>query len=198
MTYSLFYCLAQRFFLKYSPKKHMPSPPLCPYLPPVDIPMNWRNLNHFGKRRDAEFYYTALTYAQSLWLNGYPARSLLAVDRALFANLTDKDEILLKWPLPYAAVPWLINNAGNQHFLGNPRVHYQHLADRVRGSSQEQKKWRSWACWHLVRKCAPDLDADHSHQVIEPSQEETKRQLMQHGIASDLRSWLKALDIIQQ
>ena len=168
--------------------------PQCIYLPPKREAMNWRSLNKFGKLRGSEFYFAALSYAQVLWLDNRAARSLLAIDRALYAELLDDEPILKDWPLPYAAVPWIIAHNDPNNFIGNPRVHYQHLADRVRGTRMKQKKWRAWACWYLVTIIAPDLPADIKHQVVEPSYEEILVALSQSGIENDVSLWENAID----
>lgn len=155
--------------------------------------MDWRSLNRFGERRDVEFYEVALRYAQDLWQRGLAARALLAVDRALYADLQGDETILENWPLPYLAVPWMVLNTPDGTFIGNPRVHYQHLADRVKGDRAEQKKWRAWACWALVRRCSPDLPADPKHQVEEPSLEAIQKGLRDFGISGELTVWEDAL-----
>ena len=37
----------------------------------------------------------------------------------------------------------------------NPRVHFQHLADRMNELRREQRRWRMWACWNLCSGGAP-------------------------------------------
>ncbi|WOO42549.1 hypothetical protein [Rubellicoccus peritrichatus] len=171
------------------------SPNICPYLPNADPGMDWRSLNRFGKRRDVEFYEVALRYAQDLWLRGLAARALLSVDRALYADLQGDEPILKRWPLPYAAVPWMVMSTPDGTFIGNPRVHYQHLADRVKGDRQAQKKWRAWACWALVRKCSPDLPPDPKHRVVEPSHEAIRNGLTDFGIPDEVEMWESAFSL---
>lgn len=157
-----------------------------------DREMNWRSLNSFGKVRDSAFYETALCYGQYLWAQGYAARSLLALDRALYAELKSTDPILEKWPLPYAAIRWVVAENREQQFIGNPRVHYQHLADRVKGASI--KKWRAWACWAIIRNLSPHLPPDPKHEVIEPSLEEIESALATHGLKQEIDWWQQALE----
>lgn len=165
----------------------------CPYLPPVSETMDWRSLNVFGQRRDGEFYHAALMYAQHLWQRGLSARALLAVDRALYADLVGSEPELARWPLPYRVVGWMVQNNPANCFIGNPRVHYQHLADRVRGARAEQKCWRAWACWSIVRKVMPELPADPNHDVLEPSLEAIEDGLTRFGIEAERSIWHDAM-----
>lgn len=168
--------------------------PPCPFLPLCSENLDWRALNRHRQCRDAAFYRTALAYAQQLWQKGLSARALLAVDRALYADLNGGEPILAEWPLPYRVVPWMISHNPTGSFIGNPRVHYQHLADRVRGERAAQKCWRAWACWALVRAVAPELPPDPRHEVTEPTQQAIHEALGQHGIAGETETWQDALD----
>ena len=144
------------------------------------------------RRQRPSFYLRCLEYAQYLWLHATPARSLLAVDRALFATVKGDEAVVQNWPLPYAAVTWIITRAPDDLFLGNPRVHYQHLADRVKGNDHETRKWRAWACWHLVRATRPDLDGDPRHVVATPTESEVRAGLATYGIPGEIACWKKA------
>src|SRR3954470_10553493 len=86
------------------------SLPSCPHLPPAPPAMDASALTAHGDERDAEFYLTALTYAQSLWQRGLPARAILKLDRALLADVRGHEEELRQWPLPYAAMAWLLHH----------------------------------------------------------------------------------------
>jgi len=166
-----------------------PSP--CPCLPLTDRTLDWKHLHECGSDRGSVFYHRCLEYAQHLWQNSTPARCLLAVDRALFASVNGDEPEVRNWPLPYAAVAWILHHADPDRFLGNPRVHYQHLADRVRGS--EIKRWRSWACWHLVRAVRPDFEGDPRHRVIIPAVNAVAAGLNAFGIPGEVAVWKKAL-----
>src|SRR5437762_2653522 len=61
--------------------------PHCPHLPAAPASMDASALTAHGDERDAEFYLTALTYAQYLWQHGLAARAILKLDRALLADL---------------------------------------------------------------------------------------------------------------
>jgi hypothetical protein len=173
----------------------MKRPEPCPYLPPPGRALDWRHLNQSGSDRGPAFYLRCLEYAQHLWLHATPARSLLAVDRALFASVTGEETIVQRWPLPYAAVTWIITRAPNDLFLGNPRVHYQHLADRLKDPRSEIKKWRAWAGWHIVRAVRPDFGGDPRHTVVPPTDPEVQAGLSAYGIPGEIPSWRKAFAV---
>ena len=160
------------------------SPQPCPHLPPALPDMDWRCLHAFGKIRDIEFYLMALRYAQYLWLHDSPARAILSMTRALYAELDGCEEQLTRWPLPYCALQWfLLNYREDYGFLGNPRISYQHQAGRIRGRRQQRLSWRAWACWQIVRQARPDFAADHKHHIEEPQKNDILTGLKKHGIA---------------
>jgi hypothetical protein len=161
----------------------------CTYLPEPDYEMDWKSMSSSKSISCIRFYMTALQYAQVLWLRKLPARALLAIDRALLTHLTG-DEIELKdWPLPYRASAWIIAHYEDRYFVGNPRVHFQHLASRVRGERKEQKMWRAWACWQLACLTRPDLPGDMKQGIIEPSFKDICEGLKEHGIPRELETW---------
>ena len=140
---------------------HIVGRATCPHLPGVAAVRTARDMAEFRGRYDGEFYLAALYYAQSLWLEGKPAQSLLQMYKAMMADLggrADEPEDLedgrkrLGWPLPYAAKVWVMRNAGGNEFLGNPVRHYQHLATRMSGERTELRTWRAWACFHLAER----------------------------------------------
>ncbi len=172
-----------------------PQLPPCPHLPRLspDITLDFRILHELGDDRGEVFYQRCLEYAHYLWQRGLAARGMLAADRALLADLHGDEPVLAEHPLPYAALAWMIAATPPGVFLGNPRVHYQHLADRVRGHRQAQRSARAWACWHLARVVRPELPPDPRHTVQEPSLETTASALDAHGIAGERRVWQAAL-----
>ncbi len=117
----------------------MPTP--CPFLPSCGRPLSWRDLNAHRDGQGPELYRLCLEYAQQLWLDGLPARALLAVDRALYCAVPTEAEVLREYPMPYRTVGWMVSQPA-EGFTGNARVHYQHLADRVRrtGGNQEMAR----------------------------------------------------------
>ena len=167
----------------------------CPYLPSGQKKLSWRELNALRDDQGEELYLLCLEYGQQLWLENLPARALLAVDRALYCDVSADAECLINYPLPYAAIGWLVSQPTEQ-FTGNARVHYQHLADRVRGDRAAQKKWRAWAAWAIVRRVRPDLAADSDHVVNEPTHGEIRQALQLHGIEGEVETWEKAIGSI--
>lgn len=163
----------------------------CPFLPSCGRTLDWRDLAEHREVRGEELYLLCLEYAQQLWLDHLPARALLAVDRALYCDIPADAPALKAYPLPYEAIGWLVRQP-TQAFTGNPRVHYQHLADRVRGERAEIKKWRAWAAWAVVRRVRPDLPADPAHAVREPTSDEVAAGLHAHGIAGEAELWRSA------
>ena len=167
----------------------------CPYLPSGQKKLSWRELNALRDDQGEELYLLCLEYGQQLWLENLPARALLAVDRALYCDVPAHAKCLQQHPLPYAAIGWLVSQPTEQ-FTGNARVHYQHLADRIKGDRAAQKKWRAWAAWAVVRRVRPDLPADPDHAVAEPSHSEIRQALQLHGIKGEVETWEKAIGAI--
>lgn len=169
----------------------------CPLLPLATEPLDHTVMAPFRRQRGADFYETALRYASSLWLQGLPARSLLLINRALGADLSGNEAILEKWPLPYAAVRWILEHRPDEeaHFIGNPRRHYQHLATRMVPPRLEQRAARAWACWYLATQILPEaaFPADQrqldEEGVKEPSRLDVARLLEAHGIAGERQVW---------
>lgn len=169
----------------------MPPPfPSCPHLPPPRPGLDWRALHAFrdGERGEA-FYFACLEYGHALWQAGYAARALLCLDRAMGAELGGMEPVLREHPLPYAAMAWLIARTPRDVFLGNPRVHFQHYADRMNEPRREQRRWRAWACWALTRVVRPELPADPRHRVVEPTLEEIAQRLLAHGHPGESELW---------
>ena len=150
-------------------------------------------LSAHGPARDEEFYLTALTYGHYLWQRGLAARAILKLDRALLADLRGDEPVLRAWPLPYDAMAWLLRHTPAEVFIGNPRVHFQHLADRMNAPRREQRRWRTWACWGLSRVVRPEFPADLKHLVHEPSRELIHEKLLGHGIPGEAGLWQAAM-----
>jgi len=158
----------------------------CPYLPESNASMNWRSMK---SAEGVQFYMTALAYSQLLWEQNLPARAILAVDRALLTNMSGNEPELVAWPLPYRAMSWMVANYDEAVFVGNPRVHFQHLATRVKGEREDQRRWRAWASWYLARQARPDLPGDSKQGIIEPSLENIEAGLEKFGISGELETW---------
>lgn len=173
-----------------------PEPPLprCPFLPEPRATLDWRALHVFREReRGPEFYFACLEYGQFQWRRHLAARALLCLDRAMGAELTGQETMLRSWPLPYAAMAWIIAHNPPGNFIGNPRVHFQHYADRMNAPRREQRQARAWACWAIARAVRPDLPGDPKHRVHEPSLEEIEAALRQHGHPGEPQLWRDTL-----
>lgn len=169
-----------------------PLPP-CPFLPVPPEQMDASALTAHGESRDAAFYLTALTYAHHLWLRGLAARAVLLLDRALGADLRGDEPALTEWPLPYEAQAWFLRHTPPDVFIGNPRVHFQHLADRMNEPRRDQRRWRIWACWAICRTVRPEFPADPKHRVVEPTPEEIAARLRAHGLPGEADLWRAVL-----
>ncbi len=171
-----------------------PALPPCPHLPGPRPDLDWRVLHAFREsERGGAFYLACLEYGHALWQRRLAARALLCLDRALGADLDGTEPVLRTHPLPYAAMAWLIAEAPADVFLGNPRVHFQHYADRMNAPRREQRRWRAWACWALARVVRPDLPNDPRHQVVEPALAEIAAGLGAHGHAGEAELWQREL-----
>ena len=140
------------------------------------------------------FYLTALKYGHFLWLQGHAGRSILAITRALYADIPPIAATLNQWPLPYAALGWIIVNHPDDHFPGNPRISFQHQATRLRGDRQALRRARAWAVWALIRKAKPTLAGDHTQGIEEPALSIIKAQLRTVGHPGEIANWQAALD----
>ncbi|MBL9214830.1 MAG: hypothetical protein JNG83_05080 [Opitutaceae bacterium] len=151
--------------------------------------MDAGDLSRHGRTRDGGFYLTALTYAHYLWQRRLAARAILALDRALGADLRGDEPQLQAWPLPYRPMAWFLRHTPPELFVGNPRVHFQHLADRMNEPRRDQRRWRAWACWALTRVVQPGLPGDPKHRVVEPTVDEIAQKLEFHGVRGEKILW---------
>lgn len=164
--------------------------PPCPYLPPAQTGLDWRHLHEFrDQARGEEFYRACLEYGHALWERSLAARAILCLDRAFGADLRGNEPVLREWPLPYAAMAWFITHTPEDVFIGNPRVHFQHYADRMNEPRREQRRWRAWACWALTCAVRPGLPADPRHSVREPTSQEIASALELHGLPGEANLW---------
>ncbi|MFZ4765597.1 MAG: hypothetical protein ACOYMN_11645, partial [Roseimicrobium sp.] len=125
----------------------------CPYLPAPERTYTADDVHALGRDRSERFYLTALHYAQTLWLQGFPAKALLQVNRALSCWLPDlalhpaasPTDLSAPTLAPYHAKAWMMRHRPEGRFIGNPRRHYQHLASRMVEPHKELRTWRAWA-----------------------------------------------------
>lgn len=176
------------------------GPPLvpCPFLPVPGGLLTAASVQCLGDDRGPDFYLAALNYAQSLWLQGFPARAILLLNRALGCALDGSEPLLRQWPLPYFGMVWLLKFHRPEQFIGNPRRHWQHLATRMSGPRAELRTWRAWACWRLACIILPDHPAD-GKQIIEegirePGEEEIAGHLTRLGYPGETGLWRESLE----
>ncbi len=163
--------------------------PVCPHLPTPRPAMDWRVYQGYGESRGAGFYGTALEYGHALWAKGFPARAILCLDRAMGAEVGRGDPVLGSWPMPYAAMAWMLREVPRNLFCGNPRVHFQHYADRMNEPRKKVRQARAWACWALAKAIRPDLPGDPKHVVDEPTLAEIEMALTMEGSAAEAELW---------
>jgi len=144
-------------------------PPICPYLPRAEARMSHRCLTELREAPREDFYLTALKYGHYLWRQGHAGRALLALTRALYADLSEEAAVLKSWPLPYAAIQWMVQTHPSDDFPGNPRISFQHQATRIRGARRELRQARAWAVWYLICQAKPSLPGDAEQGIVEPS-----------------------------
>lgn len=172
----------------------------CPFLPAVDEVLPASSMKAFGKSdRGPEFYLQALCCAQSLWRQGFPAQSLLQINRALGADLGGSEPVLGDWPLPYRAAAWVMSRRLAEQFIGNPRRHYQHLATRMVEPRRVQRSWRAWGCWWMACQLYPDEPADEKQLaeegIVEPTRDQIATGLAAHGIPGEVEVWTAGVQL---
>ncbi|MBH78459.1 MAG: hypothetical protein CML15_02605 [Puniceicoccaceae bacterium] len=165
------------------------SIPFCPYLPPPEPEMSYRSLRELRGGNIETFYRTALAYGHYLWLKGCSGRAILAITRALYADLPEQAAVLREWPLPYRALHWIVVNHPNQDFPGNPRISFQHQATRLRGDRATLRRARAWAVWKLICSAKPELVADNSQGIKELTLEEIEQGIAKHGHLNEVQIW---------
>lgn len=171
-----------------------PFVPICPHLPTPDANMSHRCLTAL-KGGDRElFYLTALKYGHYLWLQGHAGRSILAITRALYADIPAGAPCLDQWPLPYAALGWVIANHPKDDFPGNPRISFQHQATRLRGDRQALRRARAWAVWALIRGAKPSLSGDTSQGIEEPTLGMIEAELSSVGHPNEIAIWQACME----
>lgn len=178
------------------PLSPVPSP--CPFLPQIDRRYAADEIHALGRDRSATFYHLALRYAQSLWLEGFPAKALLLVNRALSCHLPEVS-LQSDRSRPYHAVAWILQHRPEGQFIGNPRRHYQHLATRMVEPHKTLRTWRAWACWYLSKHLLPESEHPSDEKqireegVVEPRRMDIANQLKELSPSDDLAAWQAAL-----
>lgn len=171
-----------------------------PLLPAIDRAHEAAEVNAFGKDRGAGFYQACHLHAQTQWQKGFPAKCILALNRALSCTLTADEPVMQQYLLPYKALAWILIHRPEGQFTGNPRRHWQHLATRMVEPNKELRTWRAWACWYLSKEILPELEFPpdfkqlREEAVREPRHAEIAERLAALSPADDLLRWEEALD----
>jgi len=139
------------------------------------------------------FYFKALQYGNYLWTKGHSGRAILAITRALYSNVPADAAILQQWPLPYAALTWIIRNHLSDDFPGNPRISFKNQATRLRGERQHLRRARAWAVWAIICRIRPTLPSNDTADVMVPSQLNIFEQLTEVGHPTEATDWEKVL-----
>lgn len=168
------------------------SIPFCPYLPPPEPEMSYRSLRELRGGNIEVFYRTALAYGHYLWLKGCSGRAILAITRALYADLPDDAAVLREWALPYRALHWIVANHPKQDFPGNPRISFQHQATRLRGDRVALRRARACAVWKLICSAKPELVADTTQGIKQLTLGEIEKRLAKHGHSNEVQIWQSA------
>lgn len=171
---------------------------LCPYLPVPETPVSALSARSLARQqRGAQFYELRLAYAQTKLMQNFPAQAILQLNRAFSSNLEENAEVLDRWPLPYAAMAWILDARPDRQgmFLGNPRRHWQHYATRMSGQLAELRIWRSWACWWLCEGRLPMREFPIDQKQIEdeniglPGRDTVVEKLRHFGLRGEAEIW---------
>lgn len=154
--------------------------------------MSYRDVRKAKEFGESAFYLASLQYGHYLWLEGYAGRSLLALTRALYADVPEQDPVLKDYPLPYSAIYWLVSHHPSEDFPGNPRVSFQHQATRIEGAREELRRARAWAVWYLVGQAKPSLPGDPTQAFEEPGLAAIEAGLRRWGHGDELHTWRNA------
>ncbi len=163
--------------------------PACPFLPPANPGLSYRDLRRAAETGPPALFATAHSYAAELFRRGQPARAILALCRAIYL---DPERLDPGSRQPYAAYRWILEHAHLGGFLGNPRVSFHHQATRIRKESQI-RRMRSWALWHITRSTLPHLPPDSRQNEDPPSVHEVAVCLDRRGLQSEGGDFLQAL-----
>ena len=154
--------------------------------------MSYRNLRELRGGNIEAFYLTALSYGHYLWLKGYSGRAILAITRALYANLPAEAEVLREWPLPYRALYWVVANHPSQDYPGNPLTSFHQQATRLRGDRMALRRARAWAVWKLICLAKPELHTYTYKGIKQPTLDEIEQGLVKHGHPNEVQIWQSA------
>lgn len=166
------------------------APVPCPWLPPAQPGMSYRQLRIARKAGAPDLFETAQCYAQCLWLAGKPARAILALCRAIYLDPQDLPRGTRQL---YTAYLWMLRNYRGNGFLGNPRISFQHQAMRI-SQDEALKRARARALWHLTRLALPDLPPDPSEKEISSDLADLRTYLDRQGLEEEGSLLLQLLE----
>lgn len=152
--------------------------------------MSYRDLQESAREGPENLFDTARRYAHYLWLEGQPARAILALCRAIYLDPRSRPTELRQ---PYEAYVWLLRNYAGAGFLGNPRISFLHQAVRMPGEDT-LKRSRAWALWYLTLKVMPDLATDPAVPEDPPTVVELSSYLDKNGLRGEGTHFTKVLD----
>lgn len=152
--------------------------------------LDYRHLRIHRGGAETGIVFAALEYAQSLWMAVLPARSILALTRALYAAPPHSKDAI--YPVPYAALSWICQTHGGQGagFLGNPRISFQHQAQRMRLEPVARRRARAWAAWYLAAQALPRFPDDALNLEERPTREGVAAALEAEASAAEALLWL--------
>ena len=106
----------------------------------------------------------------------------------LYTALPDGHAIYSEWPLPYAAIRWIVAHHPSDDFR-NPRISFQHQASRMQVVHGPLKRARAWACWALVCQAKPSLTGDTDSPIATPSHTAIHALLLSFGHRGEADDW---------
>ena len=173
----------------------------CPLLPQISKKIRASDSRALGDNRGLPFYRLCLEYSQSKWIQGFPAQSLLQLNRALSADLKRNEKYLNSYPIPYSSIKWILIQRPDKkgQFLGNPRRHWQHYASRMSGPRAEIRTWRAWACFAIASKVLPHSEFPEDEEqilnegLIIPSESHIELNLKSLGLPRESHAWIQCL-----
>lgn len=152
---------------------------------------NLRNPANENPREGSRLFQAACAYANYLWLHDLPARAILALCRAIYA---DPSVVPAGCRQPYRALVWFLRNDSGRGFLGNPRVSFARQATRV-AEQKALQRHRAWALWHLTVRTRPDLSSDPSFRENPPALDPIAAYLRHNGLKDEDRHFHGALSM---
>ena len=173
----------------------------CPLLPQISKKIRASDSRALGDNRGLPFYRLCLEYSQSKWIQGFPAQSLLQLNRAMSADLKRNEKYLNSYPIPYSSIKSILIQRPDKkgQFLGNPRRHWQHYASRMSGPRAEIRTWRAWACFAIASKVLPHSEFPEDEEqilnegLIIPSDSQIELNLKSLGLPRESNAWIQCL-----